>query len=262
MTAQSGIEQVMACLMAQAGGSDALIAAQSQHQVILALKSQLASANPSDLPALQAQIASVIAEASSTIETARSGSTGAVAREVALTTAQLRSSIRDVMGGMKDFDPYLQFGSAEEEEAYREREQARQAYIEAELAKGTPEGDYNAAAATRAQLLDAQTYGAGDHPDFDERMASLNNALRQTKRIAAEAGVSTSEGDAILRGEEPYLHQSAPRRGVAADIEEHEFASIAAAFAAAGVEVPDVDLANGHGVDEALRQQDAASRSV
>ena len=230
--------------------------------MILALKSQLASANPRDLPALQAQIASAIAEASSTIETARSGSTGAVAREVALTTAQLRSSIRDVMGGMKDFDPYLQFGSAEEEEAYREREQARQAYIEAELAKGTPEGDYNAAAATRAQLEDAGAHGADAHPDFDERMSINDKALAQSKRNVSEAGASTLEGDAILRGEEPYLDPAPPMRSVAAEINEDEFADIAAAFVAAGVEVPASSLANGHGVDDALKRQEAVSLNI
>lgn len=259
MTAQSDIEQAMAGFIAQASGSNALIAAQSQHQAILALKSQLASASPSDLPALHAQIASAIAEASTTVEAARSGNNGAVAREVALTTAQLRGSIRDIMDGMRDFDPYLQFGSVEEAEAYREREQARQAYIEAELAKGTAEGEYNAAAATKAQLKDAGAHGADQHPDFDQYMRRIDDTVERAERAAIEAGASILEGNAIIRGEEPYL---GPTQSVAAEIEEHEFADIAAVFAAAGVEVPDVKIAEGHGVNEALKQQEAALRNV
>ena len=98
-----------------------------------------------------------------------------------------RKQVEEVMAGMRDFDPYLKFASADEAAAYRHREQTRRDYIDREHAKGTVVGDLNAAKAAKDQLLDAGSHGGDRHPDFARRLNALDDTTKELKSAAAQA---------------------------------------------------------------------------
>lgn len=79
------------------------------------------------------------------------------------------------------FDPYLSFASPEEEQAYRDREEARQRAIEAARALGTPEGDLLALRLGREQLEDAARYGADESPAYAGVYAEISSAERDLR---------------------------------------------------------------------------------
>lgn len=79
------------------------------------------------------------------------------------------------------FDPYLSFASPEEEQAYRDREEARQRAIEEARARGTPEGDLLALRLGREQLEDAARYGADQSPAYAGLYAEVSSAERDLR---------------------------------------------------------------------------------
>ncbi len=74
------------------------------------------------------------------------------------------------------FDPYLRFGSAEEEAAYRKREAEREAAITKALDDGTPEGTLRANRLAIDQVKDAGAHGADRHPKYATLMNDLTSA--------------------------------------------------------------------------------------
>jgi hypothetical protein len=64
------------------------------------------------------------------------------------------------------FEPYLRFSSEADRIAFRQREREHKRYIDAQLAKNTPEGNYNASTGIVAYVLDAKDHGADRSPDW------------------------------------------------------------------------------------------------
>lgn len=110
-----------------------------------------------------------------------------------------REQVNSVMAGMKDFDPYLQFGPGDTEAAYRQREAERQAYIAAQQGKHTPEGDLNASGGALGQMADAAAHGATHSPAFQERWDALVESTAKLREQLVREGKDVSEFDAHLR---------------------------------------------------------------
>ncbi len=96
------------------------------------------------------------------------------------------------------FDGYLRFDSTEDEEAFRRREAACRQYIDAQLARHTPEGDLNAGGGVLGYMLDAHAHGAGDSPDFAPRWNVMVEKVQQQRAAMLAAGQSTEEFDRTL----------------------------------------------------------------
>ena len=185
-------------------GADAASIAQGtdQLQVIASLMRNVGTASPGNLAAFREQVATVIAQSTAAVSAARDAaaatmSAGEVARISAETRRQTEELSRD-MYERRIFDPYLKFASAEEEDAYRRREAEAKRYMDAELAKGTPEGDLNAAGAAQGQMLDAAAHGAADSPEFKERWEALEKTAREQREAVRASGGSTEEYDRRL----------------------------------------------------------------
>lgn len=180
--------------------ASAMAACAAQLATLNALQRTLVLAKGGSLAALRADIGAAVAAASAVGQQARAAteSNAAGAAFLAATSAVIRqevASLADDLFNRRIFDSYMRFASPEEEAAYREREAERQSYIEQQLAKGTPEGELNAAGATAGQMLDANAHGAGDSPDFLPRWNRLVETTRKHREAMRQAGQSTEEYD-------------------------------------------------------------------
>lgn len=237
MAAQFSLDTVIAELERNGAPLDA---ARNQLYAIADMQRMVGAASPSALAHMRAEIVAT-ALAAQTIAQQSQAAANATDRQADLAnvTATTRQTIQNVARELfedRKLDPYLQFQSAEDEAEYRKREAERQAYIRAELAKGTPQGALNASNAMLAQLDDARDHGADRSPDFD-RMYGTTLSARDAQRnamglppIAAnEAGVSAEA--------------TAPPAETASEIDE-----IAATLRLAGVGVGVPAPLNSHGL--------------
>jgi hypothetical protein len=225
--------------LARSGADSATLANQSH--ALQQLQSKVGSANLGSLLALRSDV--TIAATSATALANQAISTAANA---SLTNANLspmqraRASIEAVQRDLFEkrvLDPYLQFASAEDEEAYRKRERERKEAIDRERAKGTLEGDRNAASILDQQLLDAGAHGADRSPDFADMVQQVKSATAdlQTVQQKQEAAI-TRPSDKPTKGEQPA--QSSDDLG-----------DIFATLKAAGVTTPAIQAREaGHGV--------------
>lgn len=200
---------------AATGDAKMLSESNAQLQLLSALQRQIGTASLATLSGMRAEIGGAVSAAQTIAQQSRTAA-GADdkminLREVTGTTREAIAKVADEVFGKKKLDPYLQFNSPDDEAEYRKREAERQAYIERELAKGTPEGALNASNATLAQLQDARDYGADRSPDFARLLADTTNArdaqfaaMRQdtlghtgAKAAAPEPEASASDLDAI-----------------------------------------------------------------
>jgi hypothetical protein len=123
---------------------------------------------------------------------------GVGARNVAAASAATRQEVRSLSDDVFEkriFDPYLRFSSAEDEAAFRMREAAARRYVREQLARGTPEGDLNAAGGMQGYMLDANAHGAGTSPEFTSRWNALAAATGKQHAAMQAAGQSTAEYD-------------------------------------------------------------------
>jgi hypothetical protein len=153
-----------------------------------------------DLLALQSVVQSGQATALLTQAAVQSGPAGrmeSLATASAITRDETRTLAHDVFG-RRIFAPYLRFESAEDEEAFRKREAEARKYIEAQLARGTPEGNLNAGGGMLGHMLDAHAHGAGESPEFMPRWNALAEKLQGQRAAMRAAGQSTEECDRNL----------------------------------------------------------------
>ena len=196
----------VAMLELQNGGADAAVLSQlrAQAQHLVKLQRALTDAGSAGLGDLKSSVAAAVATSATLVVQARdvaATAKGADSAGILATSAAARRQVEDLSRDIyerKIFDPYLKFGTAEEEEAYRRREAEAKAYIDAEMAKGTPEGDLNAAGAAQGQMLDAAAHGAADSPEFKERWEALEKTAREQREAVRAAGGSTEEYDKRL----------------------------------------------------------------
>jgi hypothetical protein len=173
-----------------------------QLAVILALKGQLATSGPKQLAAISAQIATAVASAATTARQAEQASAaGDNSVSMSLTAARqtAREAVNEVMRGMKDFDSSLEFANGQDAADYHRREEARRAYIEAEQAKHTPQGDLNASGGAVGQMADAAAHGAAESPEFQRRWDKLVASTDALRTQLVRDGGDVSQFDAHLR---------------------------------------------------------------
>lgn len=159
-------------------------AAQNQLQFLIGLQRAVGSANPVALAQMRSEIAATVNAAQVVAAQGRSLANADDKPDRPMSAAEAREAITDVgrdVFGHRVLDPYLQFASAEDERAYREREERNREAYERELAKGTPEGDRRAAAILNTQLLDAKAHGADASPDFAPMLSATEDAERSLR---------------------------------------------------------------------------------
>jgi hypothetical protein len=202
LAAQFGLEDAIAEL--ERGGAP-IDAARSQLQALGDLQRQIAVAGPAALTSLRGEIGGAIATSRQMQQQGRSASNAeSVEATLAAISARTRATVERIAGDLFErriFDPYLQFASEEDERAYRSREAERRAYIDAQLARGTPEGNLNASAATVGQVLDAGANGADRSPEFERTKHDAFTAYRDQRTAMVAAGRSTTDADQQVAGE-------------------------------------------------------------
>ena len=131
-------------------------------------------------------------------EASQAVATAALNRAVVTSSVETRHEVQSLQHDIFDrhlFDRYLKFSSPEDEEEFRKREAATKQYVDAQLAKGTPEGNLNAAGGLQGQMLDLHAHGAGDSPDFLPRWNALVDKTERQRAAMHAAGQSTEEYD-------------------------------------------------------------------
>ena len=192
--AQIEIETVIADLTRDGTASPVLLEARSQLGALIALRRKMASASPSALTDLRSEVAAMVATSQAAAQQARTAAVNVIdPAELANRAQEARAKVDEIMRGMKDFDPYLRFANARDEEEYRKREEERRAYIATEQAKGTVEGARNSVDAAIEQLQDAKTHGADNSPLFEQRMASLTQIKGSLKEAAAMTSLPSAQ---------------------------------------------------------------------
>jgi hypothetical protein len=198
--AQFDLERAIAALV-QSGAST--VAADAQLRALTGLQARIGTASPSELRSLTAEIASAVLLAQQAASTAQNEAVAERGSNLAANIVQAAAEAHDAMHAaidhLRDFDPYLHFASAADEAAYRQREAERLAYIKAQEAKHTPEGELNASGAAVGQMVDAKAHGAGASPAFQERADNLVRAAENLREQVRASGGSTKEFDDRLR---------------------------------------------------------------
>ena len=201
LASQSAIEAALADF----AGADPTVREQLRAQLstISGLRQQIGTASIATLNSLQTQVMALAGIASAAANEAQaSAQTGSSSpMGMALYASNVRQEVNAVMAGMKDFDRYLQFDPGDTEADYRQREAERRAYIAAQQAKHTPEGDLNASGAAIGQMADAKAHGAGDSPEFQQRWDKLVTSTEVLRAEIVRNGGSTKEFDERLRNE-------------------------------------------------------------
>jgi len=162
------------------------------------LNSPILTLRQADLMALEGVVRSSEAATLITEASARAGASAAQTQELATASAATRQEVQNLSRDLYErriFDPYLHFSSPEDEAEFRKREAEERQYIEAQLARHTPEGDLNAAGGMQGTMLDAHAHGAGDSPDFLPRWDALAESTQKQRAAMLAAGQSTEEYD-------------------------------------------------------------------
>lgn len=243
------------------GGNGAELAASEDGLLDLAaLQRRVATADPATLTTLRHEVAATIGTVTTNAQQARaaasaSAASGEVARVLAEAGAASRARVTATMAGMRDFDRDLQFRSKDDEDAYRQREAERRAYVEAQQARHTPEGDLNAAGGAVGQMVDASAHGAGENPAFQQRWNELVATTQRLRDEVRRSGGSTQEFDDRLRTD---LRGILQRRGLTdAQIDAQFAAHRDDPLAVARVHVAEEDMGT---LDCALRSADHGAR--
>lgn len=235
--------------------------AQSQLLKLSVLQREISKADGPALVAIYANVAGLIAVTQAIVQQGRDAAGRAEVNETTLAAvnARTRETVQRIAGDLFErriFDPYLQFASPEEEEAYRKREAGRQEYINRELSKGTPHGNLNASNAVLAQIDDAGSHGADQSPDFDKLRGEAVDTIKAQRDAMQGAGILSVQD----RTAETNAPATAPPLLSPSELDE-----VAAALRAAGVQVPDAPStpAYAHGLgDTASLQPTIPYRSV
>lgn len=219
--AQAALEGQLEALRhaANLGGDTASLAiAQNQLSRLGGLSHRIEQASGVNLAAIRAEVTASIGAAQAVAQQARTAAATGTAAEAAL--HQASAEARRVTGDFvrdfyerKIFDPYLRFGSPEEEQAYREREAAREKAIEEARGRGTPEGESRAIKLAIAQLEDAGAHGATESPEYASMLGQLrgNDRALDIQRAAtadrqsSQAASTATDQIAAAHGIDPAL---------------------------------------------------------
>ncbi len=185
----------------RAGDSTGVAQGQAQLQFIRALQRRVEQTGGASLASLRAEITAAIsagqsvAQATASAE-ARAHSAEAIHAASEAAHREVSSFVHDFYD-RKEFDPYLRFASAQDEEEYRKREAERRAAIEKEQAKGTPEGNRSALNLSIEQMEDAGAHGADQSDAFRERLRRMKES-RTNLESAMENPVATKPAPPLV----------------------------------------------------------------
>lgn len=201
--AQGEIEAHIAGLH-RAGDGAALAAAGNQLQGLSQLQNRIARADGAGLASIRAEVTAFVAAAQVIANQAMASAATTQTAEAALHLAS-EAARREVTSFVEAFyekrifDPFLRFASAEDEEAYREREERRKHDIKEALGLGTPAGTLKANRLSREQMLDAGAHGADASPDYAPMLAQQDASIeRLAGAIDRAAAQAPNEVDAAL----------------------------------------------------------------
>jgi len=170
-------------------------------QLSAALSSSTFSMRSGDLMAFEHEVKTagdaISANAATLVASDKAQAEAVVTASAAYTRRDTVSLEHDVFND-KIFDRYLHFSSAEDEEAFRKRQASAKNYVDAQLAKKTPEGDLNAGGGMVGVMLDEHAHGAGASPDFAPRWNKLIADVTKQHDAMKAAGQSTAEYDRNL----------------------------------------------------------------
>lgn len=99
-------------------------------------------------------------------------------------TASIRETIKNNAIDIFDkdcYEPYLKFNSEKERQTFHAEQQRIGDYVKDQAAKGTDEGDFKAAMATRAALQRAEERGGGAEPEHERRVRENEAAITAAK---------------------------------------------------------------------------------
>jgi hypothetical protein len=223
--------------LARSGGDNAALT--YQRQALLQLHRTVGSASLGGLLALRGEVANSANSATTLANQAIGSATNTAAAQANLSPserarANIQALNRDLFENRR-LDPYLQFNSPEDEEAYRKRERERKEEIDRAMALGTPEGIRRATELTKDQLRDAGAHGADRSPDYagmvqraDAAMVDLQPQIIDPSH--ADVGVKPTQSGPLAN----------PDDGLG---------DILASLKAAGVTTPAIQTSDaGHGV--------------
>ncbi len=238
--------------LARSGADSATLA--NQGHALQQLQSKIGSANLGSLLALRSDVTIAATSATALANQATSTAASAAANTNLSPSQRARANIealgRDLFE-KRVLDPYLQFASAEDEEAYRKRERERDEARMRALELRTPEGDRRANELIQDQLRDAGAHGADRSRDYADMVqqaesvtADLKTAQQTQEKVTARPSV-----DAI-KGEQPTISDDG-------------LGDILASLKAAGVTTPAIQAREaGHGVAMAAAHPRDVSATV
>lgn len=178
-TASLALEGAIAELSRSGGLSAALTTLCLQLHSLTSLRRQIGSATGSTLAELRSEISAAASSATALAQQAKEEASASHAADPITRAEAARQTIEHVGRQLFDdkvLDPYLQFKSKEDEEAYRKRERERNEAYDRAMARGTPEGNRLALQIEQAQVRDAGAHGANRSPNFPQIQGDLARA--------------------------------------------------------------------------------------
>jgi hypothetical protein len=252
--AQADLDQ----LIAQLGndGGSVLADGQLQRQLLTNLERSLATGANLSGGSIRNEIAAAITVAANLGEQARQSISQRGSADLAAAQARTRATVLEIGRDIYErriFDPYLRFASAEDEEAYRRREEENRRAIADALAENTPQGDLRAARIMDRQLQDAGAHGADASPQF---RSLVDRNSENVTRLEAAVG----ERPSAERDERSATQQQTPEPTPATS---EQLASVLATFRAVGIDggIPAHHSGHGLSVDNSSPDQGRSART-
>ena len=181
--AQLALDAVISDLSRNGADAATIAALRSQIAGLTDLRQQVGGAKGAELASLRSEVASAVASSQAAAQQA--GGAASNTASANLTAAErARATIEAVGRDLFEhhaLDPYLQFTSAEDEQAYRKRERERAGALALSQSLHTPEGDRRALEIEQQQLNDAAIHGADRCPEYSSIRQRLSEAEKSVQ---------------------------------------------------------------------------------
>lgn len=252
--AELALEAAIAELSRDSANGNLVATSRTQLASLTSLRRQVGNASGATLADLRAEVTAAASSAAALAQQATANASAQGPQDAASRVREARQSIESIGHDLYDrhvLDPYLQFANAEDEAAYRKREEERRRAYEAELEKDTAAGDRRAAEIVQSQLADAKAHGADRSPEFAGLLSRTEGAA---STLQPTSDVTTTAGRNGVRLGEPSAASTQPAGDKDVD-------AITAALKATGVVVEPATNEPTHGVP-ALGKVASAARPV
>ena len=198
--AELALEAAIAELGLSMAGSAALDDTRAQLSALIALRQQLGHATGGALTGMRGEVIAAASGAAALAHHVTANAANDTQRHhLAAHAKEARAAIENLGSALFEqrvLDPYLQFASAEDEEAYRRRERERKEVYDKAMALGTPEGLLAANRISREQVADAKAHGADRSPDLPAIEQRMEQADRLLEPIARSSPKELARADA------------------------------------------------------------------